>query len=158
MECTGLLRSRKIIRDARRAEGLVLLIRQFTLLVMSPPGRPEESAVEGPQGVPPLPGIPPVDGSAFGPDAARRHAGVPTLDLLPPQELTSLDCTLTKKCASKFFRIHSYKIIGLKLPWNHTLTKNTGWGGYPSFQFSTFDCRLVPFPLWLHFGRMRVDI
>ncbi len=43
-----------------------------------------------------------------------------------------LECTLTRKCVAKSFGIHSYKIIGLNLPWNHILTKNTGWeGGVP---------------------------
>ena len=43
--------------------------------------------------------------------------------------VTPLEYALTQKCASKSFGIHSYKIIGLKLPWNDILTKNTGGEG-----------------------------
>ncbi len=45
--------------------------------------------------------------------------------------LSPLESALTKNRACKSFRIHSYKFIGLKVPWNDTLTKNTGVGGVP---------------------------
>src|SRR5712692_4592844 len=44
---------------------------------------------------------------------------------------TPLECAVTQKRACNSFRIHSYKFIGLKLPWNDTLTKNRGCGGVP---------------------------
>src|SRR5712692_7371858 len=43
--------------------------------------------------------------------------------------LSPLQSALTQKRTAKSFRIHSYKFIGLKVPWNDTLTKNTGGGG-----------------------------
>ena len=72
--------------------------------------------------------------------------------------LTPLERTLTRKRAVKSFRIHSYEIIGLKLPWNDILTKNTGGEGrvkkhsgeprYPAtLKLSTvgwFSCLLLP--------------
>ena len=42
--------------------------------------------------------------------------------------ISPLEFTLTKKCACKCFRMDSYKIIGLKRPWNDILTKNRGVG------------------------------
>ncbi len=33
-----------------------------------------------------------------------------------------------EKCACKFFGMHCYKIIGLKLPWNEYLQKKGGGG------------------------------
>ncbi len=54
--------------------------------------------------------------------------------------ISPLECTVTKKCACKSFRIHSYKIIGLKLPWNDTLTKIRG--GCPPPLPPLFCCQL----------------
>src|SRR5712692_3420788 len=57
--------------------------------------------------------------------------GVQRPDLQPQERLSPLQSALTKIRACKSFRIHSYKFIGLKVPWNETLTKNTGGGGGP---------------------------
>ncbi len=55
--------------------------------------------------------------------------------------VTPLEYALAKKCACKCFRMHSYKIIGLKVSWNDILTKNTG-GGTP-VRFFKVNVRLV---------------
>jgi hypothetical protein len=54
-----------------------------------------------------------------------RAEGLATRHL---SHLTPLELTLTRKRARNSFRIHSYKIIGLKLPWNHTVAKIPGVG------------------------------
>src|SRR5712692_7896246 len=57
--------------------------------------------------------------------------GVQRPDLQPQERLSPLQSSLTKIRACKSFRIHSYKFMGLKAPWNETLKKNTGGGGGP---------------------------
>ncbi len=58
---------------------------------------------------------------------AFRLLNLPLLTV--PFSLSPLQSALTQKCACKSFAIHSYKFIGLKVPWNHIVTKNTGGGG-----------------------------
>src|SRR3989441_9779223 len=60
-----------------------------------------------------------------------------------PRRRVSHDITY-EKCARKSPRTHTYKIIGLKPSWNHTLTKNPG--GTPAsciLASAIFLCRIL---------------
>ncbi len=50
-----------------------------------------------------------------------------------------------EKCAGNSFGIHSYKIIGLKLPWNQLLQKKRGGGPRPCL-LKTFSATIAPKP------------
>ncbi len=90
--------------------------------------------------------------------------GVQRPDLQALEQLTPLECALTQKRTAKSFRIHSYKIKGLKLPWNDILTKNAG-GGTPSFasfipspsstSSTAFTSFALPLPLLFLFSPRR---
>src|SRR5712692_8561767 len=62
--------------------------------------------------------------------------------------VSRLEYALTKKRRRNSFRIHSYKFIGLKVPWNDIVTKNTGWGGVPLFLHWLPEALRPPLPSW----------
>src|SRR5712692_7892469 len=120
---------------------------------LSPPQQPISALQPPVSNLQPL--EPPVTGrrsraagrpSLFALSAAEGHARFSIL--APTSRLSTFDCqlptvwrlffslsalqsALAQKRVRKSFRIHSYKFIGLKLPWNQTLTKITGVGGVP---------------------------
>ncbi len=72
------------------------------------------------------------------PDNAPPTSNLPPptsrTDLPPPTSRTkSFRCHSYEKCARKPFGIHSYAIVGLKVPWNEYLQKK-GRGGVRAFR------------------------
>src|SRR2546425_5415525 len=57
----------------------------------------------------------------------RRYGGTEMLVAVVHARNSFRMCTY-KKSSHKSFRMRSYKIIGLKVPWNHTLPKRRGRG------------------------------
>ncbi len=61
--------------------------------------------------------------------SASLRCKFPTALKMKKSPATPLECTLTENAPAKSFGIHSYKFIGLKVPWNEHLQKIPGGGG-----------------------------